>query len=121
MLPFALVIGVTQTLNAMNNDSELAVIDAAGAARSLLYKPIMLLAVLMAALSFLISNFVEPPSRTRAREMVAEAYADLLSSVIEEKTFRSIEDGLYVQISERHSGRVLQGLFLVDFRDPNSD
>ncbi|MBT9368450.1 LptF/LptG family permease [Rhizobium sp. CSW-27] len=121
VLPFAIVIGVTQTLNAMNNDSELAVIDAAGAPRSILYRPVMVLAIGMAAFSFLITNFVEPASRTKARDMVAEAYADLLSSVIEEKTFRSIEDNLYVQISERHSGRILKGLFLVDYRDPNMD
>ncbi|MGF9692732.1 LPS export ABC transporter permease LptF [Rhizobium sp. 0TCS1.26] len=121
VLPFAIVIGVTQTLNAMNNDSELAVIDAAGSARSVIYRPVILLAVLMAAFSFLITNFVEPASRVSAREMVAEAYADLLSSVIEEKTFRSIEEGLYVQISERHSNRVLTGIFLVDYRDPNWD
>ncbi|SIP91818.1 lipopolysaccharide export system permease protein [Rhizobium sp. RU35A] len=121
VLPFAVVIGVTQTLNAMNNDSELAVIDAAGAPRSVLYRPVMLLAIGMAAFSFLITNFVEPASRTKARDMVAEAYADLLSSVIEEKTFRSIEDNLYVQISERHSGRILKGLFLVDYRDPNME
>lgn len=76
----------------------------------------------MAAFSFVVTNFVhEPVSRIKAREMVAEAYADLLSSVIEEKTFRSIEDGLYVQISERHSGRVLTGIFMVDYRDPNWD
>jgi lipopolysaccharide export system permease protein len=121
VLPFAIVIGVTQTLNTMNNDSEFAVIDAAGAARSIIYRPVIVLAIVMAALSFVITNFVEPASRTRAREMVAEAYADLLSSVIEEKSFRSIEDGLYVQISERHSGRVLTGLFLVDYRDPAWD
>ncbi|MCO5730759.1 LPS export ABC transporter permease LptF [Rhizobium sp. SSA_523] len=121
VLPFAVVIGVTQTLNAMNNDSELAVIDAAGASRLTIYRPMLLLAVLMAAFSFLVTNFVEPASRVKAREMVAEAYADLLSSVIEEKTFRSVEDGLYVQISERHSGRILTGIFLVDYRDPNWD
>lgn len=121
VLPFAIVIGISQTLNAMNNDSELAVIDAAGSARSVIYRPVMILAITMAALSFLITNFVEPVARVKAREMVAAAYADLLSSVIEEKTFRSIEDGLYVQISERHSGRVLTGIFMVDYRDPNMD
>lgn len=121
VLPFAVVIGVTQTLNAMNNDSELAVIDAAGASRLTIYRPMMILAIAMAAFSFVVTNFVEPVSRVKAREMVAEAYADLLSSVIEEKTFRSIEDGLYVQISERHSGRVLTGIFMVDYRDPNWD
>jgi lipopolysaccharide export system permease protein len=121
VLPFALVIGITQTLTAMNNDSELPVIDAAGSGRSIIYRPVILLAVALGLGSFVITNFVEPESRLGARQMVAAAYADLLSSVIEEKTFRSIEDGLYVQISERHSGRVLRGLFIVDYRDPNFD
>jgi lipopolysaccharide export system permease protein len=121
VLPFALVIGITQTLTAMNNDSELPVIDAAGSARSIIYRPVLLLGILLSLFSFTVTNFIEPPSRVAARQMVAEAYADLLSSVIEEKTFRSIEDGLYVQISERHSGRILRGLFVVDYRDPNFD
>jgi lipopolysaccharide export system permease protein len=121
VLPFALVIGITQTLTAMNNDSELPVIDAAGASRSIIYKPVILLALGLSLASFAITNFVEPVSRLGARQMVAAAYADLLSSVIEEKTFRTIEDGLYVQISERHSGRVLKGLFVVDYRDPQFD
>lgn len=121
VLPFALVIGVTQTLTAMNNDSEMPVIDAAGASRRIIYSPVLLLGLALSIFSFSVSNFVEPVSRTAARQMVAEAYADLLSSVIEEKTFRSIDTGLYVQISERHSGRILKGLFVVDYRDPNSD
>jgi lipopolysaccharide export system permease protein len=121
VLPFALVIGITQTLTAMNNDSELPVIDAAGASRAIIYRPVLILAASLSIFSFLVANFVEPPARVAARQMVAAAYADLLSSVIEEKTFRSIEDGLYVEISERHSGRVLRGLFVVDYRDPNFD
>ncbi|MCJ8519182.1 lipopolysaccharide export system permease protein [Pseudorhizobium tarimense] len=121
VLPFALAIGITQTLTAMNNDSELPVIDAAGSSRSIIYRPVLLLAAILSLFSFVVANFVEPPSRVAARQMVAAAYADLLSSVIEEKTFRSIEDGLYVQIDERHSGRVLTGLFVVDYRDPNFD
>lgn len=119
VLPFALVIGITQTLTAMNNDSELTVIDAAGARRSTIVRPIMLLAAVASAFSFFVDNVVEPRSKTAIRQMVAEAYADLLSSVIEEKTFRKIEDGLYVQISERLSGRILKGLFVVDERDPS--
>lgn len=121
VVPFALVIGITQTLTAMNNDSELPVIDAAGATRSIIYRPVLMLGIALSLFSFLVTNFVEPPSRVAARQMVAAAYADLLSSVIEEKTFRSIENGLYVQISERHSGRILKGLFVVDYRDPNFD
>jgi lipopolysaccharide export system permease protein len=118
VLPFALVIGITQTLTAMNNDSELAIIDAAGASRALIMKPVLLLAIGLGLASFAITNFVEPPARFTAKKMVAEAYADLLSSVIEEKNFRTIQDGLYVQIDERR-GRILGGLFVADRRDPN--
>ncbi|KAA1177874.1 LPS export ABC transporter permease LptF [Rhizobium tropici] len=121
VLPFALVIGITQTLTAMNSDSELTVMEAAGAKRSIIIRPIMILAIAISAFSFFVDNSVEPRARVAARQMVAEAYADLLSTVIEEKNFRRIEDGLYVQISQRMSGRILKGLFVVDSRDPAFD
>ncbi|EJJ28016.1 LptF/LptG family permease [Rhizobium sp. CF142] len=119
VLPFALVIGITQTLTTMNNDSELTVIDAAGARRSILARPILLLAILISVFSFFVDNVVEPRAKTVVRQMIAATYADLLSSVIEEKTFRKIDEGLYVQISQRLAGRTLKGLFVADERDPN--
>ncbi|MFS8114742.1 LptF/LptG family permease [Rhizobium jaguaris] len=121
VLPFALVIGITQTLTAMNTDSELTVMEAAGARRSIIIRPIMIMAMAISVFSFVVGNVVEPKARVAAREMVAEAYADLLSTVIEEKNFRRIEDGLYVQITQRLSGRILKGLFVVDSRDPAFD
>jgi len=121
VLPFALVIGITHTLTTMNNDSELAVIDAAGAPRRTIQRPLILLAVGLSFLSFIMMGFVEPAMRVNVRTMIATAYADLLSSVIEEKTFRQIEPGLYVQISERQSGRTMKGLLVADSRDPASE
>ncbi|MHB0952344.1 MAG: LptF/LptG family permease [Allorhizobium sp.] len=121
IMPFALVIGITQTLAAMNNDSELAVIDAAGASRSLITRPILILTVVLCAFSFVMGGFVESKLRIAARQMIAAAYADLLSTVIDEKNFRKIEDGLYVQISERLAGRGLKGLFVADYRNPASE
>lgn len=121
VLPFALVIGITQTLTSMNSDSELTVMEAAGARRSIIIRPIMILAIAISLFSFFVDNVVEPKARVAARQMVAEAYADLLSTVIEEKNFRRIDDGLYVQISQRMSGRILKGLFVVDSRDPAFD
>jgi lipopolysaccharide export system permease protein len=121
VLPFALVIGITHTLTTMNNDSELAVIDAAGAPRSIIQRPLILLAAGLSLFSFVMMGFVEPAMRVNVRTMIATAYADLLSSVIEEKTFRQIEPGLYVQISERQSGRRMKGLLVADSRDPASE
>lgn len=120
VIPFGVVIGVAQTFASMNADSELAVVDAAGAPRSILIRPVILVGLAASILSFAVSNFVVPVVRQDARKMIASVYADLLSSVIEEKTFRRVENGLYLQISQRVQGRILKGIFVVDYRDPAS-
>lgn len=121
VIPFGVVIGVAQTFSAMNADSEFAVIDAAGMPRRRLLRPVFIVALGACAVSFAVDNFVEPVVRVQARKMIAAVYADLLSSVIEEKTFRKIDDGLYLQISRRLHGRTLAGIFVADYRDPDSE
>ncbi len=119
VLPFGIVLGVSQVLTTMNADSEMPIIEAAGAPRSTVMLPVLLVAFVASILSFAVDNHVEPIVRAKAKQMIADAYADLLSSVIEENEFRRIEDGLYVQISERLQGRRLKGLFLADYRNPS--
>lgn len=121
VIPFGVVIGVAQTFSAMNADSEFAVIDAAGMPRRRLLRPVFIVALGACAISFAVDNLVEPIVRVQARKMIAAVYADLLSSVIEEKTFRKIDDGLYLQISKRLHGRTLSGIFVADYRDPDSE
>lgn len=121
VIPFGVVIGVAQTFSAMNADSEFAVIDAAGMPRRRLLRPVLIVALGACAVSFAVDNLVEPIVRVQARKMIAAVYADLLSSVIEEKTFRKIDDGLYLQISKRLHGRTLSGIFVADYRDPDSE
>jgi len=118
ILPFALVIGVTQTLTTMNTDSELTVLNAAGSSRMTIIRPIILLAAGLSVLSFVVDNFVEPYSRVAVRKMLATANADLLSSVVQENAFRKITDGLYVQVGGRRGGGVLEGIFVADSRNP---
>ncbi len=120
VLPFAVVIGVSQTLTAMNNDSELTVIDASGAPRSTILRPVVAFALVMSIGSFCVDNLVEPIVRVQARNLVAAAYADLLSVVLQEKSFRKVADDLYIQIDSRTNGRILKGLFIADSRDPDS-
>ena len=78
--------------------------------------PILLLAVAASVLSFVIDNSVDPYARQRGRELVASARADLLSLVIQEGSFRKVEDGLYVQIAERLPNGRLRGIFIADAR-----
>ncbi len=119
--PFAVIIGATQTLSAMNQDSELSVIAASGAGRMTIIRPIMLLAVLTALFSLFVDVAVEPAARQRVRAIISTSHADLLSTVIQEGTFRRIENGLYVQVSDRLPDGRLGGIVVADSRQENID
>jgi lipopolysaccharide export system permease protein len=121
VLPFATIIAVAQTLNSMNNDSELVVISAAGASPIIIARPVILLSVLASIASFAIDNGVDPYARQKGRDLVAAARADMLSVVIQEGTFRKIEDGLFIQIGERLPDGRLGGIFVADSRTEGTD
>ena len=78
--PFAVLIGASQTLSGMNNDSELAVIEAAGGSGKITVKPILVLGVSLAALTLVISLVVEPWSNRQLRDIVRDAGAGKPSS-----------------------------------------
>jgi lipopolysaccharide export system permease protein len=121
VMPFAVLIATSQTLNTMTMDSELAVVHAAGTPKLMIYRPIMLVAALAAAITLFFGNFVEPYSRQAARVLVAEARADLLSLLIQEGSFRQVEANLFMQVAERKENGILGGLFIADSRDPAFD
>jgi lipopolysaccharide export system permease protein len=121
VMPFALLIAVAQTLTVMNTDSELVVISAAGSSRLTVIRPVVLLAVVASILSFAVDNGVDPYARERGRHLVAEARADLLSLVIQEGTFKKIEEGLFVQIGERLPDGRLGSIFVADSRTEGTD
>lgn len=121
VVPFALVIAVAQTLSVMNTDSELVVISAAGASRGTVIRPILLLAVIAGIFSFTVDNGVDPYARERGRHLVAAARADLLSLVIQEGTFRKVDEGLFVQVGERLPNGQLGGIFVADSREEGID
>lgn len=121
VVPFALLIAASQVLTTMNADSELVVLSAAGSSRAVTIVPIMLLAVAASILSFAVDNGVDPFARQRGRELVAVARADLLSLVIQEGTFRKIEDGLFIQIGEKFPDGRLGSIFVADSRTEGVD
>jgi lipopolysaccharide export system permease protein len=121
VVPFALIIAVAQTLSVMNTDSELVVVAAAGASRMTIVRPIILLALAASVFSFAVDNGVDPYARERGRQLVAAARADLLSLVIQEGTFRKIDEGLFVQVGERLPDGQLGSIFVADSREEGID
>lgn len=121
VVPFALIIAVAQTLSVMNSDSELVVVSAAGGSRHIIARPVVILALLASVFSFAVDNGIDPYARERGRQLVATAHADLLSLVIQEGTFRKVDDGLFVQVAERLPDGRLGGIFVADSRQEGMD
>ena len=121
VVPFALVIGVAQTLSTMNTDSELVVMSAAGTPRMATLRPIILLAIAASIFSFAVDNGVDPYARERSRQKIAAARGDLLSLLIQEGTFKKLDEGLFVQIGQRLPDGNLGQIFVADSRSPDVD
>ena len=121
VMPFSLYVGVSQTLNGMNTDSELAVIEAAGGPQSIQTKPMVLLAVLMSLIALALSHFVEPWAQQNKREIVSKASADLIRFAVQSGTFQQIENNLFVQIAEQLPSGDFGGIFIADSRKPGMD
>lgn len=118
VMPFALLIGASQTLSAMNADSELAVIEAAGGSQKITAKPIVILGLILTFASLGIALFVEPWSNRQIRTLVTEASADLVRLAVQSGSFKKLEDNLFIQIAEQQPGGAFGGIFIADMRDP---
>ncbi len=117
IIPFVIGIAAAQTLATMNADSELAVLSAAGSPRSTIIRPILIVAIIASIASFAIHNSLEPYARQKLRQILSSANADLITTVLREGTFHRIDDGLFVQVSERLPDGLLGGIFVADTRD----
>ena len=121
VMPFALHIGATQTLNGMNSDLELAVIEAAGGSQSIQTKPIVLLAIIMSLVALALSHFVEPWAYKHKRDIIAKAGADLVRFAVQSGTFQQLEDNLFIQIADQLPSGDFGGIFISDSRKPDTD
>lgn len=115
--PFALLIGAVRTLNTMNNDSELAVLEAAGRPPSATARPVIALAALMTLASLAAAHTVEPWANRKMQDTIAEARADLIRTAVQSGSFVKVGKDLFIQIGrELPSGEYGQ-IVIVDTRD----
>ncbi|CDO46546.1 LPS export ABC transporter permease LptF [Bartonella henselae] len=121
VIPFALLIAITSTLSAMNQDSELAIISASGFPKSTVWRPILLIAFVASCASFFIANFVIPQARLNMRQMLATTHYDLINLFISEGSFQKLANNLYIEIGQRNPDGTLAHLFIADQRDPKID
>lgn len=119
--PIALFIATAYTLNRFNADSELVVIAAAGVSRWRIFRPLIALTLIVAALSVYISADLGPWTLRTLREQIAKVNADIVTNVAMPGRFTQIERGLTFHIRERATGGTLAGIFVYDARDPANE
>ncbi|WP_102867594.1 LPS export ABC transporter permease LptF [Pseudovibrio exalbescens] len=115
--PFAMVIAMILILNSMARDSELIVINASGASRALVLRPIMIFSLVIALVIGALSTYLAPKGRALMRDEITKVRVDLVANIIKPGRFIEIEDGLTFHIRNRSGDGILEGLLLNDERE----
>lgn len=116
--PVALFMATLYTLNKLNSDSELIVMNAAGVAPHRLTRPFIALTLVTAALVGWMSLSVMPAGFRSLRDLITLIRADFVANVIKEGQFVSLDSGVTFHYREKQ-GQALLGIFMQDRRDPN--
>lgn len=118
--PIALVIAVIYTLNKLNADSEIAVMNAAGMSPWRIFAPFFSSALLVAGLVAFTSAYLSPKCLRELRILMTQVRANLIANVIQPGRFTALQGGqLIFHIRERRANGELAGIFIDDRRDPS--
>ena len=115
--PLALVAAVSHVLNKLGNDSEIIVMNAAGMAPWRLFRPFLAVATVVSILVTAISVYFAPEGLRVLRRWLTEVRTDLLTNIVQQGRFVSIERGLTFHVRERRANGQLIDVMLDDQRN----
>lgn len=118
LAPAALFLSVAHTLFRMNSDSEIVVASAAGISTIRFLRPLVVLAVLVAALCALLSMELVPASLRQFRYEISRVRADVVAFIAQPGRFTTLAPGMVFNVRERNATGVLGGIFINDARNP---
>jgi lipopolysaccharide export system permease protein len=117
--PLALVVAVGHTLNRLNTDSEIVVMNASGMSPWRIFRPFLTTTLVVSLLVLAVSAYVAPAGLRELREWATKVKADFVVNIVQPGRFINIERGLTLHIRERRADGQLLGIFIDDRRDPN--
>lgn len=118
ILPVAFLIGAIGTYRAMEEDRESVIVSASGAPLWFSLRPAVLLAAICSVIVLLVSVFIEPIANREVRNSIALLTADIAEYVASQGILTEIQDGLFVRGGTRAADGEIDGLFILDRRDP---
>ncbi|MCA3596632.1 MAG: LPS export ABC transporter permease LptF [Methylobacterium sp.] len=116
--PLALFIAVLYTLNRLNSDSELIVMNAAGLSPMTILRPFAMLTVVVTLIVGSITLFAMPESFRALRTLISKVRADVVTRILQEGKFIELERGITFHYRERLPGGAMGGVMIHDSRDP---
>lgn len=119
LAPAALFMAVAHTLFKMNGDSEIVVASSAGISTGRFLRPLIALALLVAALCSLLSLEVVPAAMRQFRYEITRVRADVVAFIAQPGKFTTLAKGIVFNVRERNATGVLGGIFINDARDDN--
>jgi len=120
IIPIALLLATIHTINTLNANSELVVVSASGFSNLTIAKPLIILALICSLVAGIVGHILTPISLGKLRDAVTEMRADLISIIIREGTFNSIEKDLTFHIGARDAGGVLKNILISDDREEST-
>ncbi|MBN8920107.1 MAG: LPS export ABC transporter permease LptF [Rhizobiales bacterium] len=117
--PIAFVVAAIYSINKLNADSEIAVMNAAGMSPWRIFMPFFVSALCVSLLVAFISAYLSPKCLRELRVLLTQVRANLIANVIQPGRFTALQDGqLTFHIRERRANGELGGIFIDDRRDP---
>ena len=117
ILPIAFFCSLLFVYNRLTIDSELVSLRAAGVGQWSLAKPALMMATVVAVISYAIVMYVMPVSHREFKERQFVLRGDHSALLLEEGTFNTLSDGVTVYIRGREGG-TLNGILVHDARTP---
>lgn len=119
LAPAALFMAVAHTLFRMNSDSEIVVASSAGISTWRFLRPLVILALIVAACCAALSLELVPAALRQFRFEISRVRADVVAFIAQPGRFTPLAQGMVFNVRERNANGVLGGIFINDARDPN--
>ena len=117
--PLALFISIIYSLNKLNGDSELIVMNAAGVPPLRILRPFLILTILVSVLVGAITIKIMPDSFRELRNLLIKIRTDVITQFVQEGKFVTLDQGITFHYREKGPNGTLRGIMFQDRRNLN--
>jgi lipopolysaccharide export system permease protein len=116
--PLAVTIAVAHTLHKLATDSEIIVMNAAGMRPLQVFRPFLIVALIVSVFVSFISAYLAPDGLRRIKRWGNEISADVVANILQPRRFTAVGGGLTLRIGARQPNGEMVGIFVDDRRNP---